>query len=56
MPSWIVVLAVLIVLVAAIIYGLIKDKQKGKCSCGHNCGACGACGKSGGSACRTPKK
>jgi hypothetical protein len=47
MLSWIaanigtiIICAVLGVIVACIIAGMIRDKKKGKSSCGGNCGHC----------------
>lgn len=37
------VLAVVILIAGAIIYKLVKDKKKGKSSCGCDCSSCGAC-------------
>ena len=44
----IAVAAVLLTVVALIIIQLVKDKKKGKSSCGGNCGSCpmgGSCHK-----------
>ena len=35
-----VVLLVLVVLVGLVIYGLRRDKKRGKTSCGSGCGSC----------------
>ena len=40
MPSWVMVLIVLIALVGWIIYSMIRDKKQGKSSCGHGCQNC----------------
>lgn len=40
----IIICAVLILIVAAIIVGLVKDKKKGKSSCGCNCAHCAMAG------------
>ena len=40
----IIVLAALLIIVAAIIWSLRKQKKQGKFSCGGNCAHCGACG------------
>ena len=37
------VLAVVILIAGAIVYKLVKDKKKGKSSCGCDCSSCGAC-------------
>jgi len=37
------VLTFLAVIIGFIVYGLIKDKKKGKGSCGCNCENCSAC-------------
>ena len=45
----ILVSAALILIVACIVRGLVKDKKKGKSSCGCNCAHCamaGSCHKS----------
>ena len=39
------VLAVLAALVALAVWSLLRDKKKGKSSCGGNCGACPMSGK-----------
>ena len=39
----IIISLVLIAIVALITIKLIKDKQKGKCACGHNCAHCAMC-------------
>lgn len=36
----ILVAVILIAIVAAIIYKLVKDKKQGKSSCGGSCGCC----------------
>ena len=38
------VLAVVILIAGAIIYKLVKDKKKGKSSCGCNCAHCAMAG------------
>ncbi|MBR5091573.1 MAG: FeoB-associated Cys-rich membrane protein [Ruminiclostridium sp.] len=43
MPSWIIVLIVLIGAVCAAVIGVVKEKRSGKCSCGHDCSACKCC-------------
>ncbi len=50
----IVVIAILVVVVALVIRGMIRDKKAGKSSCGCGCASCGACGSCGG--CAVPKK
>jgi len=35
---------ILVVAVAAIVLGLVRNKKKGKHSCGGNCSGCSACG------------
>lgn len=40
----IIICAVLLIIVAAIIIGLVKDKKKGKSSCGCNCARCAMAG------------
>lgn len=39
----IVVTAVLVVVVACILFKLIKDKKQGRSSCGGNCAHCSMC-------------
>ncbi len=41
--STIIVASVLAVIVGLIIYSMIKDKKKGKSSCGGNCAGCAGC-------------
>ncbi|MCC8042932.1 MAG: FeoB-associated Cys-rich membrane protein [Oscillospiraceae bacterium] len=36
----IIVLAVLVLIVALIVRGIVSDKKKGKSSCGAKCGCC----------------
>ena len=53
-PSWsakpppnigtIIICAVLVLIVAAIIFKLVRDKRKGKSSCGCNCAHCAMSG------------
>ena len=46
-----IVLTALIVLVSALlIHGMIRDRKAGKSACGGNCASCGGC-----SACHTTK-
>ena len=40
----IIICAVLLIIVAAIIIGLVKDKKKGKSSCGCHCDHCAMAG------------
>ena len=40
----IIVGAVLLAAVAAVIFTMIRNKKKGKSSCGCGCSTCGACG------------
>ena len=47
----IVVSIVLIAIVTAVIFKLIKDKKNGISSCGGNCAHCGMC-----ASCRRPEK
>lgn len=37
--------AVVIIIVAAVVIGMIKDKRSGKSSCGGDCSRCHGCGK-----------
>ena len=37
--------AILIAVVVLIIVGIVKDKKKGKSSCGCKCSSCAMCGK-----------
>lgn len=44
-----VAIGVVALLIAGAIFALVRDKKRGKCSCGCNCSACamkGACHKS----------
>ena len=50
MPAWlsanlinIALLAVLVLIVALLLRGMIRDKRAGNSSCGGNCASCGAC-------------
>ncbi len=43
LPTILASLAVL-ALVALAIVSLYRDRKKGKCECGGNCGACAMCG------------
>ncbi len=45
----IVLVAVIVLIVAWLIRGMLRDRKAGKRSCGGNCAGCGAC--SGCSAC-----
>lgn len=38
--STIIVGLILAVIVGLIIYFMIKNRKKGKCACGHECGGC----------------
>ncbi|MGN0327950.1 MAG: FeoB-associated Cys-rich membrane protein [Lachnospira sp.] len=38
-----VVGTILVIIVAAIVYGMIKNRKKGKHSCGGDCGHCSGC-------------
>lgn len=40
----VLVLAILIAVIALIIFNLRKDKKAGKCSCGHTCAGCANAG------------
>ncbi len=39
----IVLIAVIAAVVFLLIRGMIRDKKAGKCSCGGDCGCCGLC-------------
>ena len=43
----IALVAVIVLIVALLIRGMIRDRKAGKSSCGGNCAACGACGSCG---------
>ncbi len=47
--NWIniVLVAVIALIVALLIRGMIRDKKVGKSSCGGNCASCGACSSCG---------
>ncbi len=45
----IVLIAIIVLITALLIRGMIRDRKAGKSSCGGNCASCGAC--SGCSAC-----
>ncbi len=40
----IIITLILIAIVAAIVISMIRDKKKGKTSCGCDCAHCGCCG------------
>lgn len=40
----VIVCAVLAVIIATIIFKMVKDKKNGKLSCGGNCAGCAGCG------------
>ena len=44
--NWInlILIAVLTLIVALLIRGMVRDRKAGKRSCGCNCASCGACG------------
>ena len=39
----IVLIAAIVVIVAQVIRGMIRDRRAGKCACGGSCGSCGGC-------------
>ena len=39
----VVIVAVLIALIALVIWSMVKDKKAGRSSCGGSCASCGAC-------------
>jgi hypothetical protein len=41
----IVLVAVIVLIVALLIRGMIRDRKAGKSACGGNCASCGACGQ-----------
>jgi hypothetical protein len=43
----IVLIAVLVLIVAQLIRGMIRDRKAGVCACGGSCAACGGCSKCG---------
>ena len=43
----IVLIAVLVLIVALLIRGMIRDRKAGACACGGSCAACAACGGCG---------
>ena len=40
----IALIAVIVLVVALLIRGMIRDRKAGKSSCGGSCASCGACG------------
>ena len=40
----IALVAVIVLIVALLIRGMIRDRKAGKSSCGGSCASCGACG------------
>lgn len=51
----ILVLLAVAVIVAGIIFKLVRDKKNNKSSCGCDCSSCGACGACKGSADKSKK-
>ncbi len=47
----VLILLLLLFIVGAAVFSLIRDKRNGKSSCGGNCSHCGAC-----SGCAAPKQ
>ena len=45
----IALIALIALVTALLIRGLIRDRKAGKSACGGNCASCGACGGCGGS-------
>ena len=42
----VLVVAIIIALIALAVFSIVRDKKKGKCSCGNSCASCamnGAC-------------
>ncbi|MBO7302558.1 MAG: FeoB-associated Cys-rich membrane protein [Clostridia bacterium] len=40
----IVAIAVIVAAIALAIFSIVRDKKKGKCSCGNSCSSCGMSG------------
>ena len=47
----VLVVAIIIALIALAVFSIVRDKKKGKCSCGNSCSSCAMNG-----ACYTKKK
>lgn len=47
----VLVVAVIIAIIALAVFSIVRDKKKGKCSCGNSCSSCAMNG-----ACHTVKK
>jgi hypothetical protein len=47
----VLVVAVIIAIIALAVFSIVRDKKKGKCSCGNSCSSCAMNG-----ACHTAKK
>ena len=42
----VIVIAIIVAVVALAVFSIVRDKKKGKCSCGNSCSSCamkGAC-------------
>lgn len=37
----VLVIAIIVVIVAFAVFSIVRDKKKGKCSCGNSCSSCG---------------
>lgn len=37
----VLIIAIIIAIVAFAVFSIIRDKKKGKCSCGNSCSSCG---------------
>ena len=35
------VVAIIIAIIALAVFSIVRDKKKGKCSCGNSCSSCG---------------
>jgi hypothetical protein len=47
----VIAIAIIIVIVGLAVFSIVRDKKKGKCSCGNSCSSCAMKG-----ACHTNKK
>ena len=47
----VIAIAIIIVIVGLAVFSIVRDKKKGKCSCGNSCSSCAMNG-----ACHTTKK
>ena len=37
----VLIIAIIIAVIALAVFSIVRDKKKGKCSCGNSCSSCG---------------